>query len=144
MANGSESSWLDSQLGQAFFHHLGLCIGVSDIMQEILSVLMQTCGILQEVYYLAPKTVGKSQKISKGKLVDKYRNTRKILKTSGVIKHTGNPHSSYIKEQPTRKVLGKFIYKLHFLIYNTFILISIMLLVKIKKLITHATRNRFY
>ena len=79
---------------------------------------MYVFGILQEVYYILPKTVGKSQKISKGKLVDKYRNTRKILKKSGVIKPlespTVKPHSSYIKEQLHRKVLGEFMYKLQF------------------------------
>jgi len=38
---------------------------------------------MQETYYVAPLDEGPSQKISKGKLVDKYRNLRKALRAAG-------------------------------------------------------------
>lgn len=43
------------------------------------------CPCLQETYYVAPKTEGKKQKISKGKLPDRYRNHRHRLIVAGLI-----------------------------------------------------------
>ncbi len=40
---------------------------------------------MQETYYIAPLSESPSQKISKGKLTDKYRNQRKALKQAGVV-----------------------------------------------------------
>lgn len=40
---------------------------------------------LLETYYVAPLTEGHLQKISKGKLVDKFRNNLKLLRTVGLV-----------------------------------------------------------
>jgi hypothetical protein len=39
----------------------------------------------KETYYVPPLNEGPSQKISKGKLVDKYRNQRRALRAAGAI-----------------------------------------------------------
>lgn len=40
---------------------------------------------LAGAYYVAPLTEGPSQKISKGKLVDRFRNNLRLLKTAGLL-----------------------------------------------------------
>jgi len=45
----------------------------------------------QETYYTPPLQEGPAQKISKGKLIDKYRNVRKLLKAAGAVPSSSKP-----------------------------------------------------
>lgn len=56
---------------------------------------------IQETYYVPPLDEGPSQKISKGKLVDKYRNQRKLLKAAGAIDNGPQEVSADCSSQET-------------------------------------------